>query len=121
MRLLRGLGGMLLWLVACLLGLVAVLLCATVLLLPVGIPALRLSRRLFQESVKLMLPRAVSHPGQEARKSARKVRGKAVTSARRTGRTLRQGAPVRPSATMAGRAKRRMRRQARRARKRMPG
>jgi hypothetical protein len=57
MRLLRGLGGLLLWLIAAVLGLVAVILCVTVILLPVGIPLLGYARRLFALSIKLMLPR----------------------------------------------------------------
>ena len=40
MRLLRGLLGALLWILASVLGLVGVLLCVTIILLPVGIPAL---------------------------------------------------------------------------------
>jgi hypothetical protein len=56
MGLLRGLGGALLWIVSLLLLLVAVILCATVLLLPVGLPLLGYARRLFTLSLKVMLP-----------------------------------------------------------------
>jgi hypothetical protein len=62
MRLLRGLAGALLWIVSALLGLVGVLLCVTIVLLPVGIPLLGYARRSFTMSLKMMLPRAVTHP-----------------------------------------------------------
>lgn len=70
MRLFRGLGGALLWIGAALLGLVGVVLCVTVILLPLGIPLLGLARRMFTRAVALMLPRAVSHPLDEGRKKA---------------------------------------------------
>jgi hypothetical protein len=81
MRLLRGLAGALLWIVSALLGLVAVVLCVTVLLLPVGLPLLGYAHRLFTLSLKLVLPRAVSHPFQETEKSMH-------NGARQTKRTL---------------------------------
>jgi hypothetical protein len=62
MRLLRGLAGLLLWIVAAVLGLLGVILCATLILLPLGLPLLGYARRLFGLSMKMMLPRAVSHP-----------------------------------------------------------
>ena len=62
MRLLRGLLGSLLWIAAGLLGLVSLLLCVTLILLPLGIPLFRLSKALFGKSVRLMLPPAVAHP-----------------------------------------------------------
>jgi hypothetical protein len=77
MRLLRGLGGLLLWILAAVLGLVAVILCATVILLPLGIPLLGYARRLFTQSMRLMLPRAISHPVRTASDSARKQGRKA--------------------------------------------
>jgi hypothetical protein len=61
MRLLRGLGGALLWIVSLLLVLVGAILCVTVILLPVGIPLLGYARRMFTASLKLMSPRAVHH------------------------------------------------------------
>lgn len=73
MRVLRALGGALLWIVAAVLGLVGVLLCATVILLPVGIPLLMLTRRLFTQSIRLFLPAGALHPVKtsgEASKSA---------------------------------------------------
>ena len=46
MRILRGLGGAVLWLLAAVVGLVAVIMCVTVILLPLGIPLLGLARRM---------------------------------------------------------------------------
>jgi len=62
MRLLRWLSGALLWILAAVLGLVGVLLCVTVILLPVGIPVMKLAGDLFARSVRLLLPRALAHP-----------------------------------------------------------
>lgn len=56
MGLLRGLAGALLWIVSLLLVLVAAILCATILLLPLGLPLLGYARRLFTLSLKLMVP-----------------------------------------------------------------
>jgi hypothetical protein len=69
MRIVRGLGGTVLWLLAGVLGLLAVVLCVTVLLLPVGIPLLRVSRRMFGQATRLMLPKAVAHPVKSAKGS----------------------------------------------------
>jgi len=71
MRLLRALAGSLLWILSGVLGLVGVLLCVTVILLPLGIPLLMLARRLFRYSMVFFLPRPVRHPAQELGKSAR--------------------------------------------------
>lgn len=49
--------------------LVAVILCATILLLPLGLPLLGYARRLFALSLRLILPRAVSHPVETANKA----------------------------------------------------
>ena len=65
MRMLRALVGSLLWVLSGVLGLVGVLLCVTVILLPLGIPLLYLARRLFKYSMVFFLPRAVRHPAQE--------------------------------------------------------
>ena len=54
MRLLRGLLAALLWILAGVLALVGLLLCVTLILLPLGVPA-----------VRLMLPRMFTHPVQE--------------------------------------------------------
>lgn len=72
MRVLRGLGGSVLWILAGVLGLVGVLLSATLILLPLGIPVLMLARRLFRYSMRLFLPREVRHPVQETGKSLRR-------------------------------------------------
>lgn len=75
MRLVRGLGAALLWIAASLLGLVAVLLCVTIILLPVGIPLLRLAGKLYGSATRLMLPRAVAHPVEQAKKKLGKKAG----------------------------------------------
>jgi len=80
MRLLRGLLGALLWIVAALLGLVGFVLCVTVILLPVGIPLLAVARRLLTRAVQLMLPRSLAHPVNELEKTAKK-KGRAAKAA----------------------------------------
>ena len=77
MRVLRGLLGSLLWIVAALLGLVSLILCVTVILLPLGIPLFKVSKRLFGKSVRLMLPHAVAHPVKHAGKKSKKVKDRA--------------------------------------------
>ena len=72
MRVLRALAGSLLWILSGVLGLVGVLLCVTVILLPLGLPLLALARRLFRYSMVFFLPRKVRHPAQELGKSARR-------------------------------------------------
>jgi hypothetical protein len=62
MRILRGLGGALLWLLASVIGLVAAILCVTVILLPLGLPLLGVARRMFGTAVQLLLPKPVAHP-----------------------------------------------------------
>ena len=84
MKLLRALVGSVLWLLAGVLGLVGVLLCATLILLPVGIPVMMLARKLFAYSMVLFVPRKVRHPVREAGKSARRGIGDAVDSAKDT-------------------------------------
>ena len=81
MRLLRGLAGAVLWILAAVVGLLGVVLCVTVILLPLGIPLVILARRLFTRSVRLMLPRSVAHPVDESGKSARKKGRKAKSAA----------------------------------------
>ena len=80
MRLLRGFGGAGLWIVASLLGLVGIVLCVTVILLPVGIPLLKIAGRLYRSAVQLMLPRALAHPVNEVGKAAKK-RNRKITGA----------------------------------------
>ena len=77
MRILRGLGGTVLWLLACVVGLLAVVLCVTVLLLPVGIPLLGVARRMFGQATRLMLPKAVAHPVKSAKGSVSETGSKA--------------------------------------------
>jgi hypothetical protein len=72
MRILRALVGSVLWILAGVLGLVGVLLCVTLILLPLGIPVLMLARKLFAYAMALMLPREVRHPVDELGKSARR-------------------------------------------------
>ena len=79
MRVLRGLGGAVLWLLAVVVGLVAVIMCVTVILLPLGIPLLGLARRMVTNGVRLMLPRAVAHPVKTLDKGGRD-RGRKVKS-----------------------------------------
>ena len=71
MRLVRGLLGALLWIVAALLGLVGLVMCVTIILLPLGIPVLGLSRRLITHAVQLMLPQSLAHPVKESKKKAK--------------------------------------------------
>jgi len=80
MRVLRGLGGTVLWLFACVVGLVAVILCVTVLLLPVGIPLLKVARRMFGTALRLMMPRPLAHPLQSAKDSVSGTASKAGSS-----------------------------------------
>jgi hypothetical protein len=80
MRLLRALPGAVLWIVASVLGLVGVVLCVTVILLPVGIPLMKIAGRMFSHAVQLMLPRAVSHPVDELDKAMDK-KGRTLRSA----------------------------------------
>jgi hypothetical protein len=83
MRLLRGLLGALLWIVAAVLGLLGFVLCVTVVLLPIGIPLLMLARRLLTRAVQFMLPRSLAHPVNELTKTAKKKgrKAKAATAA----------------------------------------
>jgi hypothetical protein len=72
MRLLRGLLGVLLWILAALLGLVGLVLCVTIVLLPLGLPLAAFAGRLLSRAVQLMLPRAVAHPVHVAKKASKK-------------------------------------------------
>jgi hypothetical protein len=73
MRVLRGLLGLLLWILAGLLGLVSLLLCVTIILLPLGLWLFAVTRKLFATAVRLMMPRAMAHPVKESRRKGRKV------------------------------------------------
>jgi hypothetical protein len=85
-----------------------VVLCVTVILLPLGIPLLGVARRMFTRSVALMLPRAMSHPVDEGRKRARskkdKLSGSAKQKTRRVGKTSKKtGKKLRKKASKLGR------------------
>jgi hypothetical protein len=84
MRALRALLGGLVWIVACLVGLVGALLSVTLVLAPVGIPLLFLAKRLFGTSMALFLPRAMRHPAQELAKKGRKAADDARDTAGKT-------------------------------------
>jgi hypothetical protein len=98
MRVLRALAGSLLWVLACVVGLLGVLLSVTLILLPVGIPLLLLARKLFKYSLTLFLPRVVRHPAQELGRKGRSgakgaadtmgVSGKKLQRGRKRGRKL---------------------------------
>jgi hypothetical protein len=90
MRLARGFAGALLWVLASIVGLLGVVLCVTIILLPVGLIVLRQSRKLYQSAVRLMLPRAVAHPVKESRRKAGKSRREVGKSSRRAKRKLRK-------------------------------
>jgi hypothetical protein len=108
MRIIRGMGGALLWVVAALLGLVGVLLCVTVILLPLGLPLLLVARKLFGIAIKMVMPRAAAHPVKESGKSLRKTRRKAKKSM-----------PDLSAGDMAKKGRKRLRKQGKRARKRL--
>ena len=82
MRVLRGLGGSLLWLLASVVCLVGVLLCVTLVLLPLGVVLLRVGRRLFSTSLALFLPRAARRPLRAAGDKTHDVAERAVEGAR---------------------------------------
>jgi hypothetical protein len=86
MRILRGLAGSLLWILAALVGLLGVVSCVTIILLPLGIPLLMLARRLFSRAVKLMLPPAMAHPAKTARGSLRERTKDGLAGLRKAGR-----------------------------------
>src|SRR3954451_5594374 len=77
---LKGIAGGLLWLLATIVGLLGLVLSVTILLLPLGIPLLLLSRRLLAQAARLMLPRALAHPVEEVNRS--KSQGSASASRR---------------------------------------
>lgn len=91
MRVLRAIPGGLLWLVASLLGLVGILLCVTIILLPLGLPLVKLAGRLFKCSVQLMLPRALAHPVNELTRAAEKKRDKLGSAVSDAGGSFKKG------------------------------
>ena len=76
-RALRWAAASLVGLVGGVLGLVGVLLCATLILLPLGIPVLFLARRLFRTAGQLVVPRSVRHPVEEAGRRSSRAAGSA--------------------------------------------
>lgn len=108
MRFVRGMGGALLWVLACVVGLLGAVLSVTVILLPVGVPLLLLARKLFGTATKLLMPRAVSHPVQEAGRSVRK-----------SGRKARKKAPDVSAEDTVKRGRKRLEKATRRTRKRL--
>lgn len=121
MRLLRGLIGALLWILAALLGLVGVILCVTLILLPLGIPLLAYARRLFTSAVRLMLPPAVAHPVKELDKTARKKGRKAKSTVPDVGaKTAEKGRKAQSTVSdVAGETAKKARKVARRPRKKL--
>ena len=90
MRFARALLGGLLWLLASLVGLVGIIACVTLILLPIGIPLLGLARRLFGKSVRLFLPPALAHPTKEPKRRGRKAGKAAGKLGKKSRRTLRK-------------------------------
>jgi hypothetical protein len=80
MRLVRGLFGAVVWILAAVLGLVGVLLCVTVILLPLGIPVVKCACKLFARAIQLFLPHALAHPVHDLTRAA-ETRGRKVRSA----------------------------------------
>jgi hypothetical protein len=109
MRLLRALLGSLLWILAGVVGLLGVLLCITVILLPLGVPLLFLARKLFAYSMTFFLPRTMRHPARELGRKSRQAGEKAARTGRRTGRKVTGGAAEklgRQDRSLTGRLKR---------------
>jgi hypothetical protein len=117
MRLARGLLGTLLWILAGVLGLVSIILCATLILLPLGIPLFKLSKSLFGKAVRLMMPPAVAHPVKHSGKKGRKAKSgvkDAVGKAGKKGRKAKSDAK-----DVVGKAGKKGRKLARKQRKRL--
>lgn len=89
MKPLRWLAAGLVWILAGLLGLVGVLLSITVLLLPVGVPLLMLARRLFSLAGRLVVPRGVRHPVQQAGRKVSRRKEDLQKSARQRAKGIR--------------------------------
>jgi hypothetical protein len=69
MRVLRICLGLVVWSLTLILLLVSAILCVTVILLPLGIPLLLLTKKLFFAGLRLMTSRKVTHPVEELGKS----------------------------------------------------
>jgi hypothetical protein len=90
MRVVRGLVGSLLWILACVVGLLGVVLSVTLILLPLGIPLLFLARKLFKYSMTFFLPRVVRHPAQELGRKSRRSAGDAADAVGVSGKTMKR-------------------------------
>lgn len=89
MKMLRWFGAGLVAVVAVVLGLLGVILCVTLVLLPLGIPVLMLARRVFAVAGRMVVPRAVRHPVDELDKSGNAAVGKLK---RKVGKGAKSGA-----------------------------
>ncbi|AIY17458.2 hypothetical protein KR76_13080 [Pimelobacter simplex] len=83
---LRWTAAALLWIVGGLLGLVGGLLCVTVILLPLGIPVLFLTRRVFGLAGRLVVPRELRHPISELADRGSDAGKNAAKNAKKTGK-----------------------------------
>ena len=87
MRLLRALVGVVLWILASLVGLVGAILCVTIIGLPIGIFLVRRAGRMFSSAVRLMLPPSLAHPVKEMKKSAQDKSEKGAERTKDTARS----------------------------------
>jgi hypothetical protein len=83
MRILRWLAAGLIGTVGAVLGLVGALLCVTLILIPLGIPVLMLSRRVFGLASRIVVPRSVRHPVKELDRRSSDAAGSVRKKARR--------------------------------------
>ena len=90
MKALRWTGAALLSLLGGLLGLVGVLLSITLVLAPIGIPLLFLSRRLFRTAGDLVIPRKVRHPLEAISEAASDAGGGVAETARKRGKAVKK-------------------------------
>jgi len=75
MKILRGIGAALVWLLATVVMILAAVLCVTVILLPLGLPLMALGMRLYGYGIQLMVPSRskVSRSVGRARKRGKKA------------------------------------------------
>ncbi|GAA4883209.1 hypothetical protein ACFQ34_04840 [Pseudonocardia benzenivorans] len=104
MRVLRGIGAVLLMVVGLLLSVVAIVLCVTIILLPLGIPLALLAVKLWRYAFTLMLPRQADvrrglrkgfhvREMQDAASTARKEASRHGTRLRKKARKVRKKLP----------------------------
>jgi hypothetical protein len=113
MIILRGLGAVVMWLLATVVMLVAAVLCITLILLPLGLPLMALGVRLYVYGIQLLVPRApevkhgirerlglrahgsaggdVKRARKHGKKSGRKLRKKAGGAADDAGKVVARG------------------------------